>query len=119
MATIYKADGTVIHDVKPKNGKIFQLNELQAIVDGYIEIIPAKKPGMILVCNEESKMLDLPRNEKATQLVHLFTPASLARDMLAARDAGIETIIVDPELLDEPDYIAGDALYCKNNEVKQ
>src|SRR6266566_3172484 len=118
MATSYKADGTVIHGVTPENGTNFQLSELHAIVEGYIEIIPAKEPGMILVCNEESKMLDLPRNENATQLVHLFTPASLAQDMLAAHDAGIETIIVDPELLEEADYVAGDALYCKDNEVR-
>src|SRR6266567_3306119 len=118
MATIYKADGTVIHSVTPENGTNFQLSELHAIVEGYIEIIPAKEPGMILVCNEESKMLDLPRNEKATQLAYLFTPASLTHDMLAARDAGIETMMVDPELLDEPDYISGDALYCKDSEVR-
>ncbi len=118
MATIYKSDGTVIHDVKPDNGTTFQLSELQSIVGGYIEIITAKESGMVLVCNEDSKMLDLPRNEKATLLVHLFTPASLAQDMLAAHDAGVETIIVDPELLQEADYVAGDALYCKDNEVR-
>ena len=118
MATIYKADGTVIHNVTPENGTNFQLSELQSIVEGYIEIIPAKEPGMVLVCNEESKMLDLPRNEKATQLAYLFTPASLTRDMLAAREMGIEIVIVDPELLQEPDYILGNALYCKDSEVQ-
>lgn len=38
MAKVIKAAGA-ISDVQPKNGKFFELEELQKVVGGYIEII--------------------------------------------------------------------------------
>lgn len=46
------------------------LEEMQAIVGGYIEIIKANIPHRSLVVNEEGLLLDLPRNETAYKLLH-------------------------------------------------
>lgn len=74
MAKIYKTNGEVI-EVSPKNGKTFELEELQAIVehkvDGvpyhYIEIINLRD-GRLMVVNEEGKLIDAPMNNKATDI---------------------------------------------------
>lgn len=73
-----------------KNGTDFQLEELSAIVGGYIECLNFTD-GSLLVCNEEGKLMNLPYNERATDLV---------------RKNGYN------------DYIVGDVLICKTGEVK-
>lgn len=88
-AKIYKADGTVI-EATPANGTDFQLEELQKIVGGYIEIV-SLLDNEIMVINEEGKLADLPVNEKATEFY-------------------IEANGFD-------DYIVGDVLVCDNNMV--
>lgn len=89
MATIYKTDGTV-EEIQPKKGKYFKLKELQKIVGGYIETIYLKNKE-VMVVNEEGKLNDLSLNEKATVY-----------------------------LLDQnyADVIVGNALVCKQNEIK-
>ena len=67
MAQIIKANGTEI-DVEPKNGRDFQLSELQKIVCGYIEIVNLTD-GRLMVVNEEGKLKGLPVNDEATKLV--------------------------------------------------
>ena len=67
MATIYKTNGEVI-ETTPKNGKDFSLEEMQAIVGGYIEIVYLDN-GQIMVVNEEGKINGLPLNENASMLV--------------------------------------------------
>ncbi len=76
MATVLYPDGTS-REVSPANGTDFQLDELRAIVEGHIEIIPTRD-GCILVLNEEGKLLDLPRNDQAGALVDLMTPERIA-----------------------------------------
>ncbi len=76
MATIIYPNG-LTSEVQPRNGHDFQLDELQAVVDGYIEMIPARD-GRIIVLNDEGKRLGLPRNEQATQLAMLPTPEERA-----------------------------------------
>lgn len=88
-AKIYKADGTVL-EVMPANGTDFQLDELQKIVGGYIEIV-GLLGNEIMVVNEEGKLADLPINEKATELYN--------------------------EVDGFYDYIAGDVLVCDSNMV--
>lgn len=66
MATLYKTDGTS-EEVTPKNGKDFKLDELNAFVEGFIEIVRLKG-GKILVINEEGKLEGLKFNDKATEL---------------------------------------------------
>lgn len=53
--------------IKPKNNKNFTLNELQGFVGGYIEIVPSKYDGKVLIINEEGKNLNLPYNQLATR----------------------------------------------------
>lgn len=89
MAKIFKTDGDVLN-VEPKNGKDFSLEELQAVVGGYIEIADMGDEFMVL--NEEGKLLNLPLNERATALYKKKVYAG--------------------------DYIVGDVLVCNKNQVK-
>lgn len=93
MATIIKTDGTCI-GVQPKNGTDFQLEELQAFVGGYIEIVHSVYDQTIMVINEEGKINGLPENETATG---------------EARRKG---------MIHWYDHIVGDVLYCKSKEIK-
>lgn len=90
MARIIKANGEIT-EVSPANGKDFKLEELQTIVDGYIEVIwmPEDK---IMVINEEGKLLKLPVNEKATKIYQ--------------------------DNFCYPDIIVGDVLVCDANQVE-
>lgn len=65
-AKLYKADGTIL-EVVPANGTDFQLDELQAMVGGYIEIVPAGK-GKIMVLDDEGKLKGKPVNDAATMI---------------------------------------------------
>lgn len=91
MATIYKAHGEVIN-IEPRNGKDFSLSELQAIVSGYIEIVPLNG-NSIMVVNEEGKLKGLAMNNAATRLY----------------------IEANPYVFD---IICGDVLVCDNSQVK-
>lgn len=92
MATLYKTDGTV-QEIQPKNGKDFKLDQLQALVGGYIEIVSLEsKPLKIMVVNEDGKGLGLPINEKATEVARPF--------------------------IQFYDCIVGDALVCLSKEVQ-
>lgn len=84
---VIRTDGTV-WEATPKNGKDFKLEEMQAIVDGYIEIVRAKD-GRLIVLNEEGKLKHLPVNALATELY------------------------CSPD-----DVIVGDVLVCQPKEVK-
>ena len=55
-------------DYTPKNGKMFELDELQGIVGGWIEIIRLKD-GRIIVINEEGKSKDKAVNIPATNIM--------------------------------------------------
>lgn len=89
MATIYKATGER-ESVSPNNGTDFQLEELQNIVGGYIEII--RFEDNIMVLNEEGKLMRLPYNQYATDLFRKYYNTN--------------------------DFIVGDVLICKSEEVK-
>ena len=90
MAEIIKANGTIIEDVRPAKGTRFKLEQMQAIVGGYIEYVQCKDGKHVLVINEEGKIEGLPYNEKATELAELMVG----------------------------DYIVGDALYCLAKEAR-
>lgn len=92
MALIYRASGDV-ENVEPKNGTDFQLEELQAIVDGWIEIkFLRDDEGRVMVLNEEGKLRNLPYNERATMLYRKFVY--------------------------EHDFIVGDVLICDKSQIK-
>lgn len=66
MAEILRADGTS-QQVQPRNGTDFQLDEVKAIVGGWVEIV-GLADGRLMVCNEEGKLIGLPPNFAATEL---------------------------------------------------
>ena len=53
-----------IEFVKPK-GSVFELKEIQELVQGYIEIYPIRIPSHIVVVNEEGHILGMPLNKVA------------------------------------------------------
>ena len=90
MAHIIKTNGEVV-EVQPKNGTDFQLDELQAIVGGYIEVVGIHH-GQLIVCDEEGKLKGKDRNNKATDLYRL-------------------------RLLTN-DFLVGDVLICDQEQIK-
>lgn len=78
-------------EVQPKNGKAFTLEEAQAMVGGYIEVVHLKDND-ILVCDEEGRLKDKERNEIAT---------------FRATQLGYKG----------NEYLVGDVLFCKDNEI--
>lgn len=90
MAKLYTTDGKST-DVQPGNGRSFTLEEMQALVGGYIQIL-YMADRTCLVFNEDGKRLQMPRNPEATKLV-----------------VGRIHIL---------DYIVGPALHCTRKEVR-
>lgn len=91
MALLINTDGTK-KEIKPKNGMDFSLEELQAYVDGYIEIINLNN-GDIMVINDDGKYL-FEENEIATSIAE------------------------DHDAIFFGDWICGNAVLCKEEEVK-
>ena len=92
MATILKTNGTQ-QKVTPKNGTDFQLDEMQEIVGGYIEIVRVCT-GELIICNDNGKLYGLTINDNATLIAHAYK--AIATD----------------------DFIVGDVLICNKNQVK-
>lgn len=90
MAIIYRANGEC-EEVQPENGKDFKLEQLRAIVGGFIEVLSINDDE-IMVLNEEGKLLELDYNHEATRLYCNRYRTN--------------------------DYIVGDVLICNNNEIK-
>lgn len=91
MAKLYKTTGEII-EVEPKNGSDFSLEELQSFVGGSIEVVPLTD-GEYMVVNEEGKLRNLPYNSTATKVYN--------------------------DALDwEGDWIVGDALVCRETQIK-
>lgn len=90
MAKIIKANGEQV-EVAPKNGKDFKLEELKAIVNGWVEVVWLPNDE-IMVINEEGKLLGLPMNLTATGIYY--------------------------DAFGYPDSIVGDVLLCKSNQVE-
>ena len=84
---ILKSNGTIVV-TEPKNEIDFSLEEMQAIVGGYVEVVNLKD-GRIIVLNEDGKLKHLPLNVQATQLYNM------------------------PD-----DFIVGDVLVCESSKVK-
>lgn len=88
---IIRTNGEVL-EVQPKNGTDFQLDELQAIVGGLIEIINIGY-GEVMVVNEEGKFICEPNT--------VATIVALARKAIAPNDS-----------------IHGNVLVCNSNLIK-
>lgn len=91
MATLVKENGDKV-EISPANGKMFELEEVQKLVGGYIEIIHLGK-GDVMIIDEEGKLKNKTINSVATIVAHM-------------RHA------INPF-----DCIVGDVVICKNNEV--
>ena len=90
MAYIIKTTGEVI-EAKPKNGTDFQLDELQAIVGGYIEAV-SLHDGRLIVCDEQGKCKGKERNHTATDIFQANVPTK--------------------------DFLVGDVLVCREEQIK-
>ena len=91
MCTLMKLDGTE-EKVEPKNGKEWELEELQLLVGGYIETFPTPFDDQVMVMHEEAKLQKHHKlNAKASHLV---------RDILM-----------------NDDYIAGDAVVVSRSSL--
>lgn len=67
MATLIPTVGN-IQEVLPRTGEAFTLEELKAIVGGYIEVLRVA-PDSVMFLNEDGKRLQLPVNFRATTLM--------------------------------------------------
>jgi len=68
MSILIKIDGTK-EIIDPKDGNKFSLEELQEIVEGYIEFIHLPdRPDKTLVVNEEGKLINKEYNPAASIL---------------------------------------------------
>lgn len=92
MAKLLRADGTSV-DVQPKNSKNFKRDELKSFVGRWIEVVRINDKD-ILVINEEAKLVGLPMNVQATELVsnNLIPGDYIAGDALICQDDGTEIV---------------------------
>jgi hypothetical protein len=90
MAQIIKSNGQTT-EVAPKNGTDFSLEELKAIVDGWIEIVNLRD-GRLLCLDEEGKLKGKERNHVATDIYRQAFPQC-------------------------KDFIVGDVLLCNEDQI--
>ena len=72
MTEIIKTDGTR-QPVQPANGSDFTLEEMQAIVGGYIELVELDG-STTMVVNEEGKLIPLSLNLEASRYIPCSSP---------------------------------------------
>ena len=60
-AILFRENGTVT-TITPKN-EYFTLSELQSLVEGYIELYPARYRDHLIICDEEGMIKHKKRNE--------------------------------------------------------
>ena len=87
MATLIKTDGTS-REIAPKNKKAFTLDEMQAFVGGFIEIVGMGE-DQVMIVNEEGLLKGLGTNTIAS----MFAGQHIVGDVLFAtlRHAGRDT----------------------------
>lgn len=91
---IIKPDGSK-HVITPKNGKKFELEELQEIVGGYIEVIRLNnKHNQCMIVNEMGKLYNLEHNAEASVIAH-SEKAIFDRDFIVGN-----AVIINSEQLD-------------------
>ena len=106
-----------IHEVTPKDLKNgFQLKELYLMLEcDIVEVIPLAN-GNIMICNEESKLVDEPViNQKASELYREGRPtAKEYRQQMKAKygDAFIDLSMGDDTL---DDSVCGHVVVCPPN----
>lgn len=78
------ADGTA-RDIEPANGQTFTLDELQAFVGGYIEVV-GLRDGRYMVVNEDGHRLELRPNAYAS----LYARQVILGDVVVTTLAALE-----------------------------
>lgn len=89
-AHVYYTNGD-FQETQPNNGSTFELEELQEVVGGYIEIVRLND-GRVIIVNEDGLSLNLPVNIEATNI--------LRRDHFTT------------------DYIVGNAIVCDADMIE-
>ena len=89
-AHIYYPNGD-FQETQPKNGTTFELEEMQEIVGGYIEVIRLND-GRIIIVNEEGLLQGLPVNIEATNI--------LRRDHSTTQYIVGNAIVCDSDMVD-------------------
>jgi hypothetical protein len=123
MALFIPAETSLpVREVMPENEQCFALQELYQLLScNLIERIHLEN-GCIMVCDEESKLTQKPRNERATQLAGFVSPKELIAKMLRLHEAGVQVFWMGEEPLSdemtEVDSIAGDVLLCAHDEIR-
>ena len=112
MATIYYADGRT-EERSTQEVRSYELEQLQAIVGGDIEMIPVPG-GKIMVLNANGLELGLPRNEKATQLAGFPSPRELMERLREEQPDFFVGQVTDTET----GYIPGDVLVGTEHELR-
>lgn len=92
MATLIKTDGTR-ENIQPKNGRCFELEELQKYVGGFVEYVGISEEETMVI-NEEGKLIGLEINDAANEI--------------AEKNFAIFFW----------DYIVGDVVICKKSELQ-
>ncbi len=92
MAIIIYPDGRE-EPTEPANGQFFEYAELRTIIGGSLDTLPTKDYKILFFCGQSQE----PRNMKAMEL------AGLA---------------IEPEAMEEADYIHGTVLVCEQGELK-
>ena len=96
FAKIYYADGR-IEDITPAPRKKIPFSKLREVVGGLVQFVPMPH-GCSLVCNDEGKLIGLPKNENATALWMQEYP-------------------IEKYPLNNDELIVGDVLYLTNGTV--
>jgi hypothetical protein len=92
MATIIESSGSE-RPVSPANGAFFTYDEIRAVIGGTIDTLPTLDEQILFFYADSQH----PRNYKAMELVRLK---------------------VEPEAMQEVDYIHGTVLVCVQAELK-
>lgn len=91
---LYSPDGTQ-KEIFPKNGSYYELEELQQLVGGYIELLySASSPHRVMVIDEEGKLKGEPMNMEATHIAY------------------------SEQMITPLDYIVGKALYINSKSIQ-
>ena len=89
-AHVYYPNGD-FQETQPNNGSTFELEELQEVVGGYIEIVRLND-GRIIIVNEDGLSLNLPVNIEATNI--------LRRDHSTTEYIVGNAIVCDADMID-------------------
>jgi hypothetical protein len=123
MAQFLPADDHLpIRMIEPDNGIDFQLAQLYALLAcETIDVVPVPPDGsQIMIVDGEGKLTGKPRNERATRLVAFPSVGEAVATILTLEQMGIRVIHLGEPLTDlsvETDWIAGDALVCRDDEL--